>query len=400
MKNRDFMLFLIASAILGVSQSLDSSVFNNFLNDTFNISVSQRTILEIPREFPGFLVVLISGLLVFFGDARIAAIANILAAVGMIGMGFLSSEFGIMVIWLTIYSTGQHLFMPVSSSIIMNLAEDTNMGKKLGQVNGLNTAVFLVTSIITAIMFKYNKLSYKGAFLLGALAFLASAIMILFMTHKRRNTEVKRFIFRKEYKLFYVLNILHGARKQVFITFGPWVLIKIFEQGVSTFAVLGFITAGIGIFFKPLVGSLIDKIGERFVLAWEAAMLIIICLGYAFARILFQGIGKDQIALYIICACFVVDQLLAAAGMARSTYLKKIAVEPEDVSPTLSMGISIDHAVSMFVPFLGGYIWNRFGYEYVFLGGAFIALTILIATRRVKIEKQSENNTLAVNRTI
>ena len=75
-KNKQLILFLIASAFLGITQSIDSSVFNNFLNDTFHLTVAQRTILEIPRELPGFLVVFVSGLLMFLGDIRIAMVAK------------------------------------------------------------------------------------------------------------------------------------------------------------------------------------------------------------------------------------------------------------------------------------------------------------------------------------
>lgn len=390
MRKNDFILFMLASAVLGISQSIDSSVFNNFLNDTFHIAVTQRALLEIPREFPGFMVVFVSGILLFLGDARIASVANILAALGMMGLGLLSSSYGIMVLCLTVYSMGQHLFMPVSNSIVMNLSNKSNMGKRLGQINGLNTAVFLVTSLVTAMIFKNVKVNYKAAFLVGSFAFLVSSILIMFMTPHRENKKTKRLIIKKEYTLFYILSILYGARKQIFITFGPWVLIKEFGQGVSTFALLGFFIAGIGIFFKPALGYLIDKFGERYVLAGEAAILILICLGYAFSRDFFVSIGKESMSLYFICGCYIIDQLLAAVGMARSTYLKKIAVVPEDVSPTLSMGISIDHMVSMTIPFLGGYLWTVLGYKYVFIGGAVIALINLFATSRINISSTSE----------
>ena len=387
MKKKDFILFLVASAILGISQSIDSSVFNNFLNDTFHITVLQRSLLEIPRELPGFLVVFVSGILLFLGDVRIAFVANILAAVGMMGMGFLSSSYGNMIIWLTLYSMGTHLFMPVSSSIGMNLSDGKNMGKKLGVINGVNTAAFLVTSLSTWVIFRHVKVNYRIALLVGAVAFLGSALMLFFMTPHREAKKSKRLIIRKEYSLFYFLSILFGARKQIFITFGPWVLIKIFNQGVSTFAILGFVIAGIGIFFKPLIGHLIDKLGERFILMAEAVALVIVCTGYGLSKSFMNSIGRGDWAIYIIFACFIMDQLLVAVGMARATYLKKIALASEDVSPTLSMGISMDHAVSMFVPFLGAYIWNAFGYEYVFLGGACIAIANFFLASRVNTEK-------------
>lgn len=391
MKNKNLILFLIANVFIGISQSIDSSVFNNFLNDTFHLTISQRTILEIPREFPGFMVVFVSGLLLYLGDIRIASVANMLAALGMVGLGFISKDYATMIMWLTVYSMGQHLFMPVSNSIGMNLSDEKNMGKVLGKINGVNTAAFLVTSLLTALVFKYVKVNYKIAFLIGTCSYFISAVLIFIMVPAKKAKNTRKLFMKKRYKLFYILSVVHGARKQIFITFGPWVLIKIFEQGVSTFALLGFITAGVGILVKPLLGHLIDKKGERFVLSLEAVILFIICIGYAFSKTFFENIGIGNVAIYVVSGCFILDQVMSAAGMARATYIKKIAEDPEDVSPTLSMGITIDHAVAMFIPWIGGFIWNYFGYEYVFLGGSIIAVIIMMLTSKVKIDMNLDN---------
>lgn len=381
---RDFVLFLLASAALGITQSIDTSFFNNFLNDSYHLTITQRTFLEIPREFPGFAVVFMTGLLFAFGDVRTAAVANLLGGLGALGLAFWSPEYLPMIGWLTVYSMGQHLFMPMSNSIGMNLATDGQMGRRLGQINSVSTAVFLVTSLSIAFLFRFIKIDYHLAFSFSAGAFFLSAVLILMMKPHRGKRIGKRFVLRKEYNVFYGLNILFGARKQIFITFGPWVLIKVFGQSVATFAILSFIIAGLGIFFKPLIGHLIDNVGERFVLTGEAVSLIFICLGYAFTKGLFENIGLERITLYVICALFVLDQMLASVSMARATYLKKIALSSEDVSPTLSMGITIDHMVSMFVPWLGGFVWTVLGYEYVFIGGAAIAALNLLLTTRMK----------------
>jgi len=386
-EKKDFILFLLASAVIGITQSIDTSFFNNFLNDNYQLSISQRTFLEIPREFPGFAVVFVTGLLFAFGDVRTAAVANLLGGLGALGLAFWSPEYLPMIGWLTIYSMGQHLFMPMSNSIGMNLATDGQMGKRLGQINSVNTAVFLVTSLATAFLFRFIKIDYHLAFSISAGAFFLSAVLILLMKPQSGKRAGKRFVLRKEYKVFYGLSILYGARKQIFITFGPWVLIKVFGQGVATFAILSFIIAGLGIVFKPFIGYLIDSFGERFVLAGEAVSLIFICLGYAFTQGLFENIGLGRIALYVICALFVLDQMLASVSMARATYVKKIALNPEDVSPTLSMGITLDHIVSMFVPFLGGFIWTILGYEYVFVVGAVIATLNLLLTTKMEYLK-------------
>lgn len=384
--SKDLTLFILASACLGITLGIDTSFFNNYLSDVFNITVFQRTLLEFPRELPGFLVVFVSGMLIAFGDVRIAAIANIIAALGMLGLGYLSPEFAVMVGWMTLYSMGQHLYMPVANSIGMHLADDHNIGKVLGRINAVNTAAFLVTSVLIAILFRFIKIPYHMAFTVSAIGFIGAAICISMMSSHNNPKPSRALLFNKRYSLFYFLSVLFGARKQIFLTFGPWVLIKVFSQGVSTFAAIGFFTALIGVFFKPYMGHLIDTKGERFALRLEAVFLILICLGYAFAEMFF---GKTPTALFIVAGCYVLDQVLSAAGMARATYIKKIAPSSNEISPTLSMGITIDHAVSMVIPWIGGLVWQSFGYPVVFLGGALIAFTNLIAAGSIKIPTKS-----------
>jgi predicted MFS family arabinose efflux permease len=139
----------------------------------------------------------------------------------------------------------------------------------------------------------------------------------------------------------------------------------------------------IGIFFNPVLGRAIDRLGERCVLMSEAFLLIFVCIGYGFSRLFLP----EKIAFLVAAACFITDYLLMSAGIARATYLKKIAVKPQDVSQTLSMGISIDHIFSITIALLSGYIWKAFGYQYVFLLGAIIAVVNLYSASRIKIIK-------------
>jgi predicted MFS family arabinose efflux permease len=139
----------------------------------------------------------------------------------------------------------------------------------------------------------------------------------------------------------------------------------------------------IGIVFNPLLGRAVDRFGERTILMAEAIILIFVCIAYGFSRMLFT----EQIAFYITAGCFIADQLLMSVSMARATYLKKIAVKPEDVSQTLTMGVSIDHIFSISIALISGYVWTRLGYQYVFLIGAIIALVNLYSASRVRIKK-------------
>jgi uncharacterized membrane protein AbrB (regulator of aidB expression) len=113
-------------------------------------------------------------------------------------------------------------------------------------------------------------------------------------------------------------------------------------------------------------------------------MLVFVCIGYGFAREIFT----ETAAMFIAFACYILDQLLMSVGMARATYLQKIAVKPEDVTQTLTMGVSIDHIFSIGIAVSGGFIWLILGYQYVFLLGAIIAVINFFSALQIKTKAQ------------
>jgi MFS family permease len=137
----------------------------------------------------------------------------------------------------------------------------------------------------------------------------------------------------------------------------------------------------IGIFFQPLLGWATDRFGERFILSSEAVMLVFVCFGYGFSRFFFS----EDVAFIIACGCFLLDQMLMSVGLARSTYMKKIALRPEDIQPSLTLAITIDHVFSILVALVGGVIWNTLGYQYVFLLGVGIAAINFFVALQVRV---------------
>jgi predicted MFS family arabinose efflux permease len=140
-------------------------------------------------------------------------------------------------------------------------------------------------------------------------------------------------------------------------------------------ALLYFIAATLGVVMRPLLGEVIDWLGERTVLAVDELLLLGVCLTYAFAGDLLSG----RAALFALYAAYILDITLFALRVARTTYLKKIADDPADITPTISMGITIDHAVAMTLPILSGYIWEAYGFQWVFiLAGAFAVIGFFV----------------------
>jgi predicted MFS family arabinose efflux permease len=164
------------------------------------------------------------------------------------------------------------------------------------------------------------------------------------------------------------------------------VLVDIHQVPVSTIATLMFLGAGLGVVLRPLLGDVIDWLGERTVLAVDEILLILICLVYAFADVLFP-VGA---VFWALAVAYVLDQTLFALRVARTTYLKKIAVDPADITPTMSLGVTIDHAVAMSLPVFSGWLWEHVGFQWVFVMAAGIALAGFFVCLRIQTPPRDE----------
>ncbi|HWQ75710.1 MAG TPA: MFS transporter [Syntrophomonas sp.] len=385
MEDRDFTLYVLAGIFIGAASGIYSTVFNNYLNDVYNLTAGIRGVLELPREMPGALVMVVLGLLAFLGDIRIAVVSMLACVVGLAGLGFFTPSFGIMIVWLAIYSMGQHLYMPVNPAIGMALSESGNYGARLGLYSAYMLTATIVGYGAVWVGFRYFGMDYNSSFAISAVLYAFAAVIFGMMKKSAAKRAKPKFIFRKRYTLFYALSLVNGGRKQIFLTFAPWVLIQVYQLNVSTFAIFGVIIAFASIGTRTMVGWAIDHLGERFVLTVEAVILFVICFGYTFSGDFLPG----NIALVFMAACYIIDSSMSVVEMARSTYVRKIALCPEDVSPTLSTGISLDHLVAMTVPALGGLVWaatGADGYRYIFMADAVFAAANFFLARKIKID--------------
>ncbi|MGD9498548.1 MAG: MFS transporter [Armatimonadota bacterium] len=380
--NPQLVLFLMAVFALGTSNGIFQTTYNNYLDDVFGISAAVRGALEFPRELPGFLVALFAGALFFLVENRVAGLAAVLTGLGMAGLGLIGPHWGLMLLFTIVWSIGQHVEMPMRSAIAMSLGTARQHGRRLGQASAARVGASLLGGVIVWLVIDYVGANYTITFAAGAIAALVGAVLYLRLQPVHGQARRAKLVVKRRYRLYYALCALFGARKQVFITFAPWVLVTIYNEPASTFAKLWIATALLGVWFQQGLGDIIDRWGARRVLMLDGVLLVLICLGYAFAGEIGLPAGWPVRVLY---GCYVLDELLFGVENARSTYLAQIAERPADVSPSLSMGVTINHAVSMVVPYLGGrFIWDKFGWQWVFVAAAALSLLTVIGASRVR----------------
>jgi MFS family permease len=376
-------MYLAAICLAGAAGGMWETTFSNYLNDTFHIGAAARGAIEFPRELPGLLTAVCAGLLFFLPEAKMGGVAFLLAGAGMAGVAMLGRQWGLMLLFVVVWSIGTHLSMPVTSSLTLSLATEERRGRRLGQVGAVGRLGTIVGCGLVWLLGRRGGIHYQAIFLIGACTFVVGAAII---SRLRVGIERPRprLVFRRRYWLYYTLELLMGARKQVFLTFGPWVLVKVFGEPPATFAKLWIVTAVIGLFYGPTLGRLIDRFGERFILVADAFVVFVICMSYGFAE---SFLGHQHSTVYVLYASYIADQLSFDTGMARATYISKTVAEADHLAPTLSLGVSINHAVSMSVPTAGGLLWERKGYQWVFMAAGVLSVIYMVFAMLVRVPK-------------
>ena len=376
----DFRRVLLATLFFGATSGIFLSTLNNYLNEVHGFGAGERGWLELPREAPGFFIIFVVGaLLTYMRESRMAVTAMLFTAAGALGLGFLAPGPALLTMWIVIWSLGDHIIFAVEGPLGLKLARQGGEGRRLGQLGGARNlgVIFGVGGVWLLARFLGER--YDLFYLLAGSCAAVAGFFYFRLHLGKQDPPSRRLVYRKEYRLFYAISALFGIRKQIFMVFGAWVLVDMHQVPVANIALLYFIASCLGVVLRPLLGDVIDWLGERTVLAVDEVLLLVICLVYAFV---------DN--LYVLMGAYILDHVLFALRVARTTYLKKIAVDPADITPTISLGITIDHVVAMSLPILSGWLWETYGHQWVFILAGVIALVGLVICLQIKVPQPAE----------
>ena len=196
--------------------------------------------------------------------------------------------------------------------------------------------------------------------------------------------KVNRFYFRKKFTKYYMLEMFYGARKQVFFTFGPYVLILFYKADAGVISMLFAISAIACFVLSPWVGKLIDRIGYKTVMIADTLLLVIVCGLYGFAHHLFS----TEVAFIVCCINYILESVISLASMASNVYVQDISDDQEEMRATISTGISVNHLITIFIALLGGGVWNVLGIETLFIVSAVLGLCNSAYAATIKVKKQ------------
>ena len=391
---RAVTLFVLVLIFTGIAGGFGNSIISNYFSEAFQIDSVQRGFIEIPRESPGVLCMLLVGALGFLGNLRMAVVAQVLLMIGLGVLGFCSPSYSVMLVFLFIQSMGMHFFMPLNDAISMDLAQKGKVGTGFGKFKGVTTLVSMLSACVVFVGFRAGWFSFRTPvilpFALGALCTAAAVVVLILLCrilpeqeHGIRN---HRLLFRRAYMPYYMVTLAYGCQKRIKLVFAPWVIIQLLGQGADTVALLTIVTHLAGTWVAPWIGRMLDKLGVRKMLWMEAGYIL---LSFAIMGRLAGLLGSGQFvaggwqnglvfAAYILCVLF--EQF----NLVHSFMMRSIAVSPEEVTQTLSVGVSVDHVMAIVASPIMGLIWEAWGVQYVFYLAAFSAVLQLAAAGMVR----------------
>ena len=338
------------AAAMPLSFAVWSALLNNFTVEIIGVDGGEIGWLHTVREVPGFLAVGVIAVLLLMREQTLAIISLLLLGAATAVTAWMPFLSGILFITL-LSSVGFHYFETVNQSLQLQWLEKEEAPQKLGQILAVGSGTTLIAYLLLFIGWKYYNISFDFAYTIagGATVIIAIFCFLCFPYFETPNRQRKKIILRKRYWLFYLLNFMAGARRQIFIVFAGFMMVEHFEFKVHEITTLYMINLFINIFAAPVIGRSIGRFGERKALLFEYSGLTLVFLAYG--GIYFFGWG---VILAVIL--FVLDHLLFSLAMAIKTYFQKIA-DPKDIAPTAAVAFTINHIAAVFLPALLGYIW-------------------------------------------
>ncbi|MGD9487128.1 MAG: MFS transporter [Calditrichaceae bacterium] len=365
-----FLMVLTIASVSGLQTW--RTLFNNFAVDVANLDGNHIGMIQAFREIPGFLALLAIFVMLLIREHKLSALSIVILGAGVALTGFFPSYSGLL-ITTVVMSFGFHYYETTNQSLTLQYFDaDTSpwvFGKLRSLAAASNIAVGVIIYLISPI------LSFLQLFLLIGGIIVLMGLWGINQNPVKENIipQRKKIAFRKKYSLYYFLTFMAGARRQIFVAFAVFLLVKKFNYTVREVTILFIINNIINFFLSPAIGKAIIRYGERKVLSLEYFSLIFIFIAYALTE-----------SKLLVAGLYILDHIFFNFAIAIRTYFQKVG-DPADIASGMAVGFTVNHIAAVFIPVLGGLLW-MIDYRIPFLAGAFMSVISLTAAQFINAD--------------
>ncbi len=369
---RPLALLLIMAFAMPVSFATWSALLNNFVIERAGFTGVEIGWLQSVREVPGLLAVGVISLLLFIREQVLGLVALLLLGVATAITAQFPSFGGLLGVTL-LSSFGFHYYETVNQSLQLQWIDRARAPQLLGWIVAAGSAASLLSYSLLVVTWKAFDLSYELVYMVsgGFTAGVALLCLLFFAQFRSRTVQRRHMVLRRRYWLYYALQLMAGARRQIFVVFAAFMMVERFGFQVNQLTALFLINFIANMLFAPVMGRAIARWGERRALAFEYIGLMAVFLAYG--GVYYLGWG-----MFVAAGLYVVDHLFFALAFALKTYFQKIA-DPADIAPTAAVAFTINHIAAVFLPVGLGYVWVKSPALVFAIAAMFAALSLALA---------------------
>ncbi len=363
-----YLLVLTISSAIGLQTW--RTLFDNFAVNTAGLEGRHVGVIQSVREIPGFLTLLAVYVTLLIREHRLSALSILILGVGVGATGLFPSYGGLM-ITTVVMSFGFHYYETTNQSLTLQYFDKTTSPWVFGRLRSFAAAANIAIGLLIWIMAAL--VSYTTLYLAVGVAIAGAGLWALRQNPTRMDlaAQHRKMIFRRRYWLYYFLTFMAGARRQIFIAFAVFLLVKKFGFTVQWITALFVLNNGINYFLSPAIGRAIIRYGERKVLSLEYGSLIVVFIAYALVD-----------SKWLAGILYILDHVFFNFAIAIRTYFQKVG-DPRDIAPSMAVGFTINHIAAVVLPALGGMLW-MIDYRIPFFCGAGMSLVSLVAVQSIR----------------
>ncbi|QFU07373.1 Major Facilitator Superfamily protein [Rhodobacteraceae bacterium THAF1] len=343
------LLFLMAFA-MPLAFATWMALLNNFVIEVAGFTGVEIGWLHTVREIPGFLAIGVILLIRVIREQVLGLSSLLLLGVATAATAWFPS-FGGILLMTALSSVGFHYYETVNQSLQLQWLEKKRAPQMLGWIVAVGSGASLLSYGLLVVTWRAFDLSYDFVYGVagGACALIAVFCMIAYPQFESPDPQHKTFILRRRYWLYYALQFMSGARRQIFVVFAAFMMVERFGFEVHEVTALLLINYVANMIIAPLLGRAVGHFGERMALVFEYTGLVLVFLAYG-------GVYYFGWGVVLAAGLYVVDHMLFGLALALKTYFQKIA-DPRDIAPTAAVAFTINHIAAVFLPASLGYLW-------------------------------------------
>ena len=365
------LLFLMAIA-MPLSFATWSALLNNFVIEVADFDGGDIGWLHTVREIPGFLAIGVILVIMVMREQVLALLSLALLGVATAVTAWFPTMGGIL--FITLFSSiGFHYYETVNQSLQLQWLRKEVAPQVLGWLIAAGSGATLVAYVLIVMTWEALGLSYNTVYMAsgGVTLLIVAYCALAFPQFESPNPQVKKFILRKRYWLYYALQFMSGARRQIFVVFAGFMMVERFGFEVHEVTALYLINLVANMVIGPVFGRAVFKFGERNTLTFEYIGLVVVFL-------LYGGIYWFGWGVLLASILYVVDHMFFAMALALKTYFQKIA-DPGDIAPTAAVAFTINHIAAVFLPAGLGLLWLVSPGAVFFLAAGMAATSLCLA---------------------